>query len=380
MDGLASASDTAIALYIHLPWCVQRCPYCDFNAHTQPDVLPETSYVQALSDDLKAMQQRFGNKPIKSIFFGGGTPSLFSGKSIAKILQHVDETLSIPKNCEITLEANPGTLDNQRLLSFYQAGVNRLSVGVQSFNNKHLKALGRIHSFQQALDAIKIAQNIPFKAINLDLMFGLPGQNYSEAMQDLSMAIQLNPAHISWYELTIEPNTYFAKHPPQRVESNIRADWMASGRDLLASAHYQHYEVSAFAQPNQQCQHNRWVWSFGDYWGIGAGAHSKQKTPAASVRCVKQRHPLKYLKMPTKLQDHHHINQADLPFEYLLNRLRLLSPIPWQQARAFAGLTAEHPAIQSAIQSGWLVSHLENFQLTESGQWFIDEILSLFLN
>jgi putative oxygen-independent coproporphyrinogen III oxidase len=371
-------SGNKIALYIHLPWCIKRCPYCDFNAHQLKTNLPEREYIFALEQDIIESLSAFDAKyEIISIFFGGGTPSLFSGSSIYKILSLVAKYFTINKRCEITLEANPGTLDNIKLQDFRVAGINRLSLGVQSFNDILLKKLGRIHTSMHATKAIDIAKKIDFNSINIDLMHGLPGQTKVDAMSDLQFAISADIPHISWYELTIEPNTYFAKYPPKRVDSDTRAEWMQAGRSLLAN--YNHYEISAFAKKNYECIHNSWIWEFGDYLGIGAGAHSKITTRKGIKRSVKHKHPNTYLTSKSKFAESIIVNEQDIAFEYFLNRLRLLKPISWQEIQQHTIITNSSPQIQVALQNKWLETTKDYCQLTPKGRWFLDDVVSLFL-
>ena len=367
-----------LAIYVHLPWCIKRCPYCDFNAHEIKGTLPENEYIKSLENDiiesLKLIDLEY---KVVSIFFGGGTPSLFSEKGIYEILNLLNKYFIIQENCEITLEANPGTLDCNKLSGFKNSGINRLSLGVQSFNDNLLKKLGRIHTAKNAKEAIHKAIDLDFNSINIDLMHGLPDQTKKEAMFDLEYAIKTNVQDISWYELTIEPNTYFAKHPPSRVDSDTRADWMKSGREMLNQ--YQHYEISAFAKKNHQCIHNSLVWGFGDYLGIGAGAHSKISTKDGIKRLIKHKHPSVFIKKETKLAEVRIVNENEIAFEYFLNRLRLLKPISWQEIKAFTKLDKTSIPIQIAIKNKWLHSDNEHCKITTLGAWFLDDIVTLFL-
>ena len=285
----------------------------------------------------------------------------------------VNKYCTINKNCEITLEANPGTLDDSKLKGFNEAGINRLSIGAQSFNNEHLQAIGRIHNKTQVINSIKTALELNFNSINIDLMFGLPQQNQQQALSDLQQAINFNVHHISWYELTIEPNTLFAKRPPTRVDSDTRAEWTYQGHQLLKQ--FNHYEVSAFAKPGFECQHNSWIWSFGDYLGIGAGAHSKITNNKQVNRYVKQRHPRQYMANKNKIIQTQLVTDKELAFEYLLNRLRLKMPISWDAAKKQANLTLNSQAMQSAIKQKFINHDQDFFYLTKTGQWFLDDVV-----
>ncbi|MBM93779.1 MAG: YggW family oxidoreductase [Legionellales bacterium] len=380
MAQLAQHPHEALALYIHLPWCIKRCPYCDFNAHALKGSLPEQRYIQALKADLTQTLKTLTPAPLISIFFGGGTPSLCAPEGIASILEHVNQSLTIPTECEITLEANPGTLDQSKLLGFNHAGINRLSLGVQSFNDDALMALGRIHNAQTAYATCQTALDLDFESVNIDLMFGVPHQTEQSLMDDLFTATQLGFQHISWYELTIEPNTAFAHQPPQRASRDQRAEWTALGQTYLAQQGFEHYEISAFCKPGFQCQHNTWVWSFGDYLGIGAGAHSKLTDPnGIAQRWVRYKHPTSYMQHTSPIECSKTIQTQEYPFEFLLNRLRLFQPIPWNIANRFAGIHPTLPAMQTAFKEGLLLHHETSFELTERGRWFLDDLVALFL-
>ena len=281
-----------LSLYIHIPWCVKKCPYCDFNSHEARNEIPEEKYLKALTQDLESELPNIWGRSIESVFIGGGTPSLFSAKGIDQLLANLRERLPIRSNTEITLEANPGTFEQERFSAYREAGINRLSIGVQSFNENHLKRLGRIHGATEAIKAAEIARKAGFVNFNLDLMFGLPEQSVDQALEDLKIAIEAGPTHISWYQLTIEENTLFHHAPPILPDDELMWEMQQKGQALLESSGYMQYEVSAYSQINKQCQHNINYWEFGDYLGIGAGAHGKLSMPDGEIsRHTKYRHP-----------------------------------------------------------------------------------------
>ncbi|EDN69790.1 oxygen-independent coproporphyrinogen III oxidase [Beggiatoa sp. PS] len=290
-----------LSLYIHIPWCVRKCPYCDFNSHEISEPMPESDYIAALFADLEQDLPRVWGRTVRSIFIGGGTPSVLSPESIDDLLSGVRARIPVIANAEITLEANPGTVDSDRFNGFRKAGINRLSLGIQSFNDNALQSLGRIHGRKEALLAIEAAKQAGFQNINLDLMFGLPGQTLDAALEDLQTAVAFQPFHISWYQLTIEPNTLFYHQPPALSDDDLLWDMQTAGQTYLAAQGYYHYEISAYAKPAQQCQHNLNYWKFGDYLGIGAGAHAKITNTSKInfglqiTRFSKQRHPRTYL-------------------------------------------------------------------------------------
>ena len=286
-----------LALYVHIPWCVQKCPYCDFNSHAQKQAIPEAEYVSALLDDLSADLAFVAGRTLSSIFIGGGTPSLFSAQAIGQLLAGIQERIPFDDNIEITLEANPGTVEAGRFAGYQSAGVNRFSIGVQSFNPLHLQKLGRIHDPAQAVAAAHQASALKLRSFNLDLMHGLPNQTLEQALDDLRQAIALAPPHLSWYQLTIEPNTAFGARPPRLPEDDTLWEIQEQGHELLLAAGYRQYEISAYAKPGFECQHNLNYWRFGDYLGIGCGAHGKLTDPASGAvqRRVKIKHPKGYL-------------------------------------------------------------------------------------
>ncbi len=314
-----------LSLYVHIPWCVRKCPYCDFNSHQAEGALPEQAYAQMLGADLRYYQQDAGGRQIGTVFFGGGTPSLFSASAIGRILELADHSIGLSADCEITLEANPGTFEQERFRDYRRTGVNRLSIGVQSFQPEALQQLGRIHSSEEAVQAVAMARRAGFDNINLDLMFGLPGQDVDLALHDLRRAIDLQPEHLSWYELTIEPNTVFYNQPPRLPEDDLLADINEAGFALLAAAGYERYEISAFAKPGRRCRHNLNYWQFGDYLGIGAGAHGKlTRADGTLVRTQRNRMPAAYLESgPERGFSYNAVALNHQPFEFLMNALRL---------------------------------------------------------
>lgn len=372
-----------LSLYIHLPWCVRKCPYCDFNSHALPrQSLPEADYIDALILDLKHDKKWVGTREVTSIFFGGGTPSLFSGEGIARILSAVQSELNCAQDIEITLEANPGAIEHARFEHYLLAGVNRLSIGIQSFNDQHLKRLGRIHKADEAIHAMSTAQQAGFDNINLDLMFGLPQQTPEEALADLQQASVLKPTHISWYQLTLEPNTLFYSKPPALPDDELIWQMQQTGQAFLAAAGYEQYEVSAYAQAGKQCRHNRNYWEFGDYIGIGAGAHGKITLEDGTIiRTAKTRQPKDYLgRVDSFLSENRIVSPTALPFEYMLNLLRLKTPIFFAHFEQHTGLNREIlvSGLQQATDRGLLEYDDSKVMLTEQGYHFIDDILRFF--
>jgi len=372
-----------LALYIHIPWCVRKCPYCDFNSHTADGTLPEQDYVAALIADLHADLAWVQGRTLTSIFFGGGTPSLFSARAIGEILTAVDAVIGIAPNVEITLEANPGTFEQEKFRGYRGAGVNRLSLGMQSFNDDHLKTLGRIHSGADAVKAATAARAAGFDNINLDLMHGLPGQTVAQAGADLHQAIALEPTHISWYQLTIEPNTAFYRTRPQLpMEATLEAI-QTVGQAILAAAGYPQYEISAYARGGRQSVHNRNYWEFGDYLGIGAGAHGKITGPAQGqiLRTRKTRHPRDYLaRVDQPRIDSTAIAPAELPQEFLLNALRLNQGVPTRYFAERTGLafaTIDHRWQQLATK-GLVEKSPDRLAATALGLRFLNDVLAAF--
>jgi oxygen-independent coproporphyrinogen-3 oxidase len=314
-----------LSLYVHLPWCARKCPYCDFNSHAAREPIPEAAYVDALLRDLDFELQDAESRPLASIFFGGGTPSLFSGGAIARILDGVAQRLAFAPDIEITLEANPGTADAANFRGYRAAGVNRLSIGVQSLDDAHLKRLGRIHGRSEAIAALDLARDAGFYNVNLDLMFALPDQSLESALRDLESALACRPEHLSWYHLTIEPNTEFAARPPVVPDADSAAVMHDAGTALLASRGFVQYETSAFASSGRASRHNLNYWTFGDYLGIGAGAHAK-RTGSSIVRRARHKHPRTYMETAGRsaaIQEQRTLSAPELPFEFCMNALRL---------------------------------------------------------
>jgi len=378
-----------LSLYIHTPWCIRKCPYCDFNSHQiSKDELPEEAYLSQLVDDLKKDNSWTQNRPIQSIFIGGGTPSLLSDKFYDRLLNEISKQHRLADSIEITMEANPGAVEASRFEGYFKAGINRLSVGVQSFQDTQLKALGRIHSSDNAIKAVEILRNAGFSNFNIDLMHGLPDQSLKDALHDLNTAIQLAPTHLSWYQLTIEPNTEFFSKPPQLPEEEILCDIIEAGQARLNEAGYKQYEVSAYAKDNQQSQHNLNYWQFGDYLAIGAGAHGKiTQTNGEIFRYRKVRQPNHYLD-PTRLSTTaaiEPIEQDDLPLEFLMNTLRLTEGFSIDLYHATTGLSPESfiKDIEKAISEGLLEKvgreKKEIIRPTLKGRMYLNELLERFL-
>ena len=375
-----------LSLYIHLPWCIKKCPYCDFNSHevsSSVQSLPEQRYIDALVADLEASLPLIWGRTVRSIFIGGGTPSLFSPASIDRLLGDIRARLKLNADCEITLEANPGTFEKDRFRAFRSAGVNRLSIGVQSFNDQHLKALGRVHDRAQAIAAVEEAAQA-FDTFNLDLMYALPGQSMKELEQDMQTALKLQPPHISIYHLTIEPNTYFAKFPPAIPEEDLAYDMLDKICELTTAAGLARYEVSAFARPGHSCFHNINYWQFGDYLGIGAGAHSKLSFAHHVVRHVRVREPQLYMQKATEgyaVTSDTEVSRADLPFEFMLNALRLKGGFKLQDFVEKTGLplTAIAGSLDEAERKGLIERDLVHVKPTVRGFDFLNDLQQIFL-
>ncbi len=375
-----------LSLYIHFPWCVRKCPYCDFNSHTLDDELPEQLYVDALLKDLEQELAAVWGRTVHTVFMGGGTPSLFSAPAIDGLLSGVRARLPLHPDAEITLEGNPGTVEQQRFAGYRAAGVNRLSLGIQSFKSGHLQALGRIHSAEQAVLAVETARAAGFDNINLDLMHGLPAQDPGHASADLQTALQLEPAHLSWYELTLEPNTLFHARPPALPDEETVWEMQTRGKSLLASHGYTQYEVSAFAQPGHYCRHNLNYWRFGDYIGIGAGAHGKITDAGRGGICRrwKKRHPRDYLEASRSLRwvdAERELSEAEAVFEFALNRLRLRQPFSLGEFEACCGLRPSWitPILRQAQSDGLVAFDGEHVQHTEKGWLFLNDLVEGFL-
>ena len=370
-----------LALYVHLPWCVRKCPYCDFNSHTT-EVLPETAYVDALLRDLDADFPWLNERPVQSIFFGGGTPSLFSGAAIRRVLEGTAARIRLAPNAEITLEANPGTVDEAHFAAYREAGVNRLSLGVQSLQDEMLTRIGRVHGAADARRAVAVARRTGFDNLNLDLMYGLPEQTPGGMLDDLRAALALEPTHLSWYQLTLEPGTAFARRPPMLPASDRIADEAEAGLEVLAHAGFRRYEVSAYAREGAQCRHNLNYWRFGDYAGLGAGAHGKLTTPEGLLRTRKRIHPQAYLKdAGTSAREVTAVAGEDLVIEFMLNALRLSAGFELGLFTARTGLPASalQPALGKAIQRGWLTCDQGQVVPTALGYRFLNDLQLLFL-
>ncbi len=375
--------DIPLSLYIHIPWCVRKCPYCDFNSHELKQDLPEIVYIDRLLDDLRQDIPKAGGRRLSTIFIGGGTPSLFSPSGIERMLSGVESLVPFKRDIEITMEANPGTVEQQRFTGFRQAGVNRLSIGIQSFDDLQLKKLGRIHDSLAAERAIEAARASGFENFNLDIMFGLPEQTEDEALSDLARAIAFAPKHLSWYQLTIEPNTLFHHRPPVLPVDDDIWTMQQSGQALLAQQGYQQYEISAYSQSDSACRHNRNYWQFGDYLGIGAGAHAKLTDLESGqvTRVWKTRHPKAYLDATLPLiQGVQVLRESDLVLEFMLNALRLYEPIELKLFTERTGLSAVllEKALVAAQKKGLLNSSDVAVETTPLGKQHLNELLLLF--
>ena len=374
-----------LSLYIHIPWCVQKCPYCDFNSHAQKGAIPEQEYVHHLLADLTAdlsrYQESVQQRPLHSIFIGGGTPSLFSAENIAYLLHQIEQHIPFEPNIEITLEANPGTAEAERFLGYAHAGVNRISMGIQSFSDEKLQKLGRIHNAAEAKSAVGFARVSSLRSFNLDLMHGLPNQTLNEALDDLRQAIELAPPHLSWYQLTIEPNTMFAYRPPKLPDDDELWDIFEQGHQLLTAAGYQQYETSAYAKPGFQCQHNLNYWRFGDYLAIGCGAHGKLSFPNGKIlRYSKTKHPKGYMR-GEYLYEERDVSTEDRPFEFFMNRFRLLEAVPKNEFEQFTGLplSSVENTMAWAQDQKFITETDRTWQVTEHGKLFLNELLEGFL-
>lgn len=375
-----------LSLYIHIPWCIKKCPYCDFNSHPKRGELPETEYIQRLITDLEQELADISAeiRPLTSIFIGGGTPSLFSPDAIHNLLDQIQTLIPFTKDIEITLEANPSTFEYQRFVDYHQAGINRLSIGIQSFNDKKLTALGRIHDHREALKAVDIAHTAGFNSFNIDMMYGLPQQNEAEALADLQQAIALKPPHLSWYQLTLEPNTLFHARPPQLPNDDNIWQMQLAGQALLKENGLNQYEISAYSQDNHQAKHNSNYWQFGDYIGIGAGAHGKLTSIQKNTirRRWKLKHPKAYLD-PTQhlLASDQPIDAQDLPFEFMMNALRLTAgvPINYFSERTGLSLSIIQKMIDQLQQQGLLNQDSDRFCTSFKGMQFLNSVLEKFI-
>jgi putative oxygen-independent coproporphyrinogen III oxidase len=377
-----------LSLYVHIPWCVKKCPYCDFNSHTQDGAFDEARYVEALLLDLEKEYAKCQSRPLNSIFFGGGTPSLFSAESIYKVIDHARQLFGF-EDIEISLEANPGTFEQEKFNGFRGAGVNRLSIGIQSFSQPHLESLGRIHDSRQAMSAIETARTAGFENINLDLMFGLPQQTIQQAVHDVTTACSFDVPHISHYQLTIEENTYFHKHRPVLPDSDLLWEMQTRCQNLLAENDYQQYEVSAYAKDGRHCQHNENYWLFGDYLGIGAGAHGKisafdeHSQSLKITRRWKHRQPRQYIEETLNtdaLSGERRLEPQDIVFEFLLNALRLKAGCDIKTFDKHTGLSIED--LEKAVTDigrDLLVLDKRHISTTDKGFLFLNEVLEKIL-
>ena len=375
-----------LSLYIHFPWCVRKCPYCDFNSHEPAGgtgAIPEAEYLAALRADLEASLPLIWGRRIHSVFIGGGTPSLISAAGLDRLLSDVRALLPLEPECEITLEANPGTVESGRFAAYRQSGVTRLSIGIQSFDEAQLKRLGRVHDRAQALAAVEEAQR-HFATFNLDLMYALPEQSLAQAQAEVELALSLAPPHLSLYQLTLEPNTVFAKYPPPLPDDDTAAaihEWIEA---TMAQAGYRHYEVSAYAQPGHACRHNLNYWHFGDYLGIGAGAHGKLSFPHRVLRQVRYRQPASYLENAAQgrfVAEATEVPRADLPFEFMLNALRLnegFAPALFTE-RTGLPMSAIESGVSQGVERGLLVREFDRIAPTDLGRRFLSDAQALFL-
>ena len=382
-DRIALTALPPLSLYIHIPWCVRKCPYCDFNSHESKGEVPERRYIDALISDLDHTLPKIWGRRVYTVFFGGGTPSLFSAAAIDEILAAVRARVSLASDAEITMEANPGTFEAEKFRGFREAGVNRLSIGIQSFNEAHLQALGRIHNGNEARRAIEIAQ-VNFDNINLDLMFALPNQNLEECAQDIEAALSFGTNHLSIYHLTLEPNTLFHRFPPKLPDDDLAADMHLMIEARLESAGYAHYETSAFAKPGLESRHNLNYWRFGDYVGIGAGAHGKISFPDRVTREARTKQPRAFMEravLGDAIDEAKTITRGELPFEFMLNALRLTEGFSLAMFVERTGLpvTAITARLDQAEAKGLITRDHVSVKPTEKGRLFLNDLLEMFL-
>ena len=374
-----------LSLYVHVPWCVRKCPYCDFNSHASPDALPEDQYLEALSADLEQALPDIWGRQVFSVFIGGGTPSLLSERAVDRMLSMLRAYLNIWPDAEITLEANPGTVEAAKFKSFAASGVNRISLGIQSFDDEKLHALGRIHTGRQAMEAIDVAMGTVSR-VNLDLMYGLPGQSLQACEQDARRAIDFGTDHLSLYQLTLEPSTVFAKYPPVLPSDDVRGDMEDMLVTFTSQAGLERYEVSAYARPGQQCRHNRHYWEFGDYLGIGPGAHGKISFPNRIERQAKLRNPDSWMaasiaRNQSHLAEKRVVDPSELPFEFMLNALRLKTGVPSSLFEERTGLSIAtiHQQINRAVAKGLLSAEPNRLMATHQGWRFLNDLQEIFL-
>ena len=379
-------SPPPLSLYIHTPWCVHKCPYCDFNSHAIKAQLPEEEYLKALLNDLEQDLPRIWGRKVQSIFIGGGTPSVLSSDFYEQLFSALRALVMISANAEITMEANPGTTDYEKFKGFREAGINRLSIGVQSFDDQQLQVLGRIHSADEVLKAFEAARKSGFSNINLDLMFGLPAQTVRQGLRDVEQALQLQPEHLSYYQLTIEPNTLFHNKPPALPDDDRIWEIQHEAQQRMAAHGFSQYEVSAYAKSNRQCFHNRNYWEFGDYLGIGAGAHSKltDVNQQKITRLIKEKHPREYLDKTAQAEaiiSEQVLSRSDLAVEFMMNALRLSEgfPVVLFSERTGLPITAVEEPLRRAEQRGLIDWSLDTISPTDKGKLFLNDLLALFL-
>jgi oxygen-independent coproporphyrinogen-3 oxidase len=371
-----------LALYIHLPWCVRKCPYCDFNSHQGKDNIPQVAYIEALLSDLEQDLSLVWGRRLSSIFIGGGTPSLFDPEQLDRLLGGIRARITCLPDMEMTMEANPGTFEQERFRGFRDCGINRLSIGIQSFDDRQLQALGRIHNADEAHRAVEMARHAGFDNINLDLMFGLPGQSLNQGLADLEQALALEPEHLSWYQLTIEPNTLFHNQPPVLPDDDLIWDLQQQGQQRLAEAGFKQYEISAYARDGRECRHNLNYWQFGDYLGIGAGAHGKLSSsqPAGIQRLWKLRQPEAYMAASDRVSGREWLSEADTVFEFMLNGLRLKQGFDESTFMTHTGLGFERirQTCEHALEHGLMNQEGDCWRASEQGYWFLNDLIGRF--
>lgn len=385
---IALPGSPPLSLYVHIPWCVRKCPYCDFNSHAAPGKndsheIPEDAYLDALRADLEQSLPLVWGRPVHTVFIGGGTPSLLSAAGMDRLLSDIRALLPLDADAEITMEANPGTFEAERFASYRASGINRLSIGIQSFDDRHLQALGRIHGEREARAAIDIALK-HFDNVNLDLMYALPGQTVDECVRDLEAALSYGTTHLSLYHLTLEPNTLFAKYPPALPDEDLAYEMQDIIEARTMQAGYRHYETSAYAKPHREARHNLNYWRFGDYLGIGAGAHGKLSFPQRILRQMRHKHPATYMEQAmagNAVQESHDVGADDLPFEFMLNALRLTDGVPASNFHDYTGLP-QHvigKQLAAAEKKGLLEADPTVIKPTELGRRFLNDLQEMFL-
>ena len=374
-----------LALYVHWPWCVRKCPYCDFNSYGAPRCIPEAAYVTALTEDLAWAARAAAGRQVSSVFFGGGTPSLMSADGFSRLMDAIRRTVTLKEDCEISMEANPGTVEQDRFKAYAAAGVNRISLGIQSFSDENLKRLGRIHSASDAMKSIEAAHEA-FENINLDVMYALPGQTEKELETEIAAALAAATTHLSFYELTIEDGTAFGKRPPDGLpEGDAAADMGQLVHERLTTGGFEHYEISGYAKPGRRCRHNRTYWTFGDYLGVGAGAHGKVTADGEIIRTVRTANPTTYLAGAEKgvfESERRVVTDEDLPFEFALNVLRLTDGVAASRWEATTGrpLSFVEPVLADLRTKGLLVPDAGRIAVTELGRRFLSDVQEAFLS